>query len=161
MNQAAEDAITAMLNCFPQTSQNYDLLFETLGRLCESQTDQAIIRAAECFAAGDVPEQSMKFAPSGPEFVAEARKQQEYLEIKARPRLPAPTYRPGPLAPFQIRQQRILAENSHLPVLFEDVSFDVWKKLSAGKQIPAGAKWCAALGIVYGPAPKQIQQAAE
>lgn len=161
MNQAAEDAITAMLNCFPQTSQNYEILFETLDRLCASQTDQAIIKAAERFAAGDVPEQSKKFAPSGPEFVAEVRIQQEYIDIKARPRLPRPEYRPGPLAPFQITQQRLYAENANRPVLFEDVSFDVWKKLSAGKQIPVGAKWVAALGIVYGPEPKQIQQAAE
>lgn len=161
MNQAAEDAITAMLNCFPQTSQNYELLFETLDKLCASQTDQAVIRAAGRFAAGDVPEQSMKFAPSGPEFVAEVRRQQEFIDLMARPRLPPPAYRPGPLAPFQIRTQRLYAEHAHREVLFENVIFEEWKRLSKERQIPPRASWVAALGIVYGPKPKQIQQAAE
>lgn len=56
-------------------------------------------------------------------------------------------------APFQVRQQKRLAENAHLPVLFEDVSFDKWRLMSAAKEIPVGAKWVA--GIVYGPGPKQ------
>lgn len=55
-------------------------------------------------------------------------------------------------APFQVRQQKRLAENAHLPVLFDDVSFDKWRQMSEAKLIPVGAKWVS--GIVYGPEPK-------
>lgn len=154
MNQQAEDAITGMLNCFPQTSQNYELLLESLGRLCAGATDQAIISAAERFASGDVKDQSKKFAPSAPEFVEEVRRRQEYIDLQARPRIPAPVYRPGPLAPFEIVRQKALAKHSHRPVLFEGINLDVFRKMSRDKQIPLGSVWVASLGIVYGPEPK-------
>jgi hypothetical protein len=57
-------------------------------------------------------------------------------------------------------RQKAYAANSHRPVLFTDISYDQWCKLSATKQIPAGASWVACLGIVYGPEPKQVSQAA-
>jgi hypothetical protein len=115
--------------------------------------DSAIVAAAERFASGTVPEQSKKFAPSGPEFLDEVRKQQEYIALRNRPRIAPPVYRSGPLAPFQIAQQKKLSENSNRPVLFEDINFEQWKRMSAEKQVPVGAKWVAALGIVYGPQP--------
>lgn len=131
---------------------------QTLARLCAGLSDEAIIDAAERFAAGDVKGQSKKFAPSGPEFVEEARRRDELLKVMARPRLPPPKeYKPGPLAPFQIETQRKWAENKHLPVLFEDVSFEKWKALSAARDIPPGSKWVAALGVVFGPAPKAAE----
>lgn len=151
MNQQAEDSITAMLNCFPQTAQNYELLLETLDRLLAGLSDQAIIEAANRYAAGDVQGQSKTFAPSGPEFVEEARRRQEYLSLKARPRIEGPKYRPGPLAPFEIAKHKALEANAHLPVLLEDVNYDRWRALSIAKQVPVGAKWVACLGIVYGP----------
>ncbi|WP_162258927.1 hypothetical protein [Mesorhizobium sp. Root172] len=104
---------------------------------------------------GDVQGQSKTFAPSIAEFVTEARSRQELISLKAKPRLPAPRYFPGPLAPFQVRQQKRLSENSHLPVLFENVNSDQWRKLSMERKVPAGAKWIASLGIVYGPEQKQ------
>lgn len=121
---------------------------------------EAIRRAVNRYLDGDVPQQSMKFAPTVPEFVQEVRKCQEVIDIEARPRLPAPKYTPGKLAPFQVAQQKTLAANEHLPVLFEDVNFETFKRLSAEKQIPVGAKWVAALGIIYGPEQKQQSQAA-
>ena len=102
----------------------------------------------------------MDFAPAAPRFAQEVRQRQEYIDLKARPRLPAPRYFPGPLAPFQIRQEKRRAENAHLPILFENVSYDQWRKLSANKEIPVGATWIATLGIVYGPEPKQERSAA-
>lgn len=99
---------------------------------------------------GDVEGQSKTFAPSIAEFVTEARQRQEYIKLKAAPRLPAPRYFPGPLAPFQVRQQKRLSENAHLPVLFENITYDKWRAMSAAKEIPVGATWCS-LGIVYGP----------
>jgi hypothetical protein len=163
MNKHAKQAITGMLNCFPQTNQDYQVLLLTLERLLAGLSDQAIVRAADRYAGGDVPGQSKTFAPSGPEFVDEVRRCQEVLEIKARPRLPAPTYRSGSggMPPFMVTRQRLLNENAYLPVLFEDVGYDQFRKLSSSKQIPIGAKWVAALGIIYGPPSVQRQQAAE
>lgn len=131
----------------------------SLDKLCAGLSDQAIIEAAERFAAGDVHDQSKKFAPSSAEFIEEARRRQEYLEIKARPRLPGPTYTRGPMAPFEIKRQKALNENAHRPVLLENISYDEWRRLSATKQVPVGAIWVACLGIVYGPEPKQAQAA--
>lgn len=159
MNQQAKDAITWMLNEFPNTNQDYQVRLLTLDKLLEGLSDYAIIEAAQRFAAGDVPGQSKTFAPTGPDFVAETRTRQEYIDLKAKPRLPAPKYFPGPLAPFQVRQQKRFAENSHLPLLFEGISFDQFRKMSAAKEIPVGAKWTSA-GIIYGPDPKQKPAAA-
>lgn len=57
-------------------------------------------------------------------------------------------------APFEIKKQRLLGAHASRPVLFERVSFDQFKRLSQEKQLPVGASWVAALGIIYGPAPK-------
>lgn len=119
-------------------------------------SSQAVTEAAQRFIAGVVEGQSMDFAPSPPRFVHEARRRQEFIDMKATPRLPAPTpYLPGPLAPFQIRRERKRMENAHLPVLFEDISYDEFRALSKARQIPVGAKWIAALATVFGPEPKQ------
>jgi hypothetical protein len=157
MNKQASDAITEMLNGFPQTNQDYSALLPMLARLCSGLSDEALISAADRFAAGDVKDQSKKFAPSAPEFVEEARRRDELLKVLARPRLPPPTYQRGPLAPYQIATQKKWAENAHLPVLFTDIDFNKWKALSAAKDVPAGAKWVASLGVVFGPAPKPAE----
>jgi hypothetical protein len=70
------------------------------------------------------------------------------------PRQPGPT-------PLERKMERLRNINSDLPVLMTNVHYEQFKLLSRERQIPVGAKWSAALGIVYGPAPKQIQQAAE
>lgn len=159
MNQQAENEITAMLNSFPQTSQNYVLLLATLEQRLVGVSDQAIIEAAQRFMDGEVTDQSKKFAPSLPEFIEEVKRRQEYHELLARPRIPPPVYRPGPLAPFEVARQKALAANSHRPVLFEDISNEQWRKLSRERQIPEGSVWVAALGLVYGPESKQSKAA--
>lgn len=126
----------------------------TYEQVLQGLSPQSVTEAAQRFTMGDVTGQSKTFAPSIAEFVTEARTRQEYIDLKAKPRLPAPKYFPGPLAPFQVRQQKRFAENSHLPLLFEDISFDQFRKMSAGKEIPVGAKWTSA-GIIYGPELKQ------
>lgn len=60
----------------------------------------------------------------------------------------------GTLSPFEIKKQRLLAAHANRPVLFESAGYDQFKKLSATRQIPPGAVWVAALGIIYGPEPK-------
>lgn len=125
----------------------------TYEAVLQGLSQQAVTEAAQRFTMGDVQGQSKTFAPSVAEFVTEARSRQELIDLKAKPRLPAPRYFPGPLAPFQVRQQKRLSENSHLPVLFEGVNSDQWRKLSMERKVPVGAIWVASLGIVYGPAP--------
>jgi hypothetical protein len=160
MEQKTYLALTAMLNAFPQGSSNPDLTMRTFEAALADCEDEAIVKAASRYTTGDVPEQSLKFAPTIPEFVQQVRKCQEFIDLASRPRLPPPKYVPGKLAPFQVAQQKALAENSNRPVLFEDVNFEQFKRMSAEKQIPVGAKWVAALGIVYGPEPKQQSEAA-
>jgi hypothetical protein len=116
---------------------------------------EAVDLAVNRFLDGMVPNQSKKFFPPVPEFMDEVRLQEEYISLRARPRIEAPKYQPGPLAPFQVAQQKKFAENSHLPVLFENINFDEWRKMSSHNQIPPGSKWVAALGIVYGPENRQ------
>lgn len=115
---------------------------------------QAIIEAAQRFISGLVEGQSMDFAPAPPRFAQEARSRQEYIDLKAKPRLPAPRYFPGPLAPFQVRQQKRLSQYANHPILFENISYDQFRKMSAAKEIPVGGFWTS-MGIVYGPMPKQ------
>jgi phosphate/sulfate permease len=154
MDQKAYLAVTAMLNSFPQGNNNPDLTMGTYEAVLRDASSQAITEAAQRFTTGKVQGQSKTFAPSVAEFIAEVERRQELIDIQAKPRLPPPQYFPGPLAPFQIRQQKRLAENAHRPVLFENINFDQWRKLSANREIPVGAIWVASLGIVYGPDPK-------
>ncbi len=147
-------SVTRMLNAFPPTTDSFDLLLDTYRQRLADQSDEAVERAVGRFLSGDVPGQQKRFAPSMPEFIEEVRRCQEVIDIIARPRLPAPKYRPGPLAPFEMKRQKAFAENAHLPVLFEDVSLDQWTRLSKQNQIPVGAKWVAAIGVVYGPEPR-------
>jgi len=154
MDDTALKEVARMLNAYPMSNTNPDLTLETFEMATQGLSSQAVIEAAQRFVMGDVQGQSKTFAPTVAEFIQEARSRQEYIDIKAKPRLPAPRYFPGPLAPFQVRQQKRLSENSHLPVLFENVNSDQWRKMSMAREIPAGSKWVASLGIVYGPPAK-------
>lgn len=155
MNQEAHLAITKMLNAFPQSATDIRGLLLTYDEDTTGIPDAAIIETASRFRTGSVSGQSKTFVPSMAEFITEARRVAELQAVMARPRLPPPDpYRPGPLAPYQIKTQQKWAENSHLPVLFTDVTLEQWKLLSAAKDVPVGAKWVAALGVVFGPAPK-------
>jgi hypothetical protein len=119
--------------------------------------DAAVDQACRRFISGDVPGQSKTFAPSIAEFVTEARQRQEYIDLKARPRLPAPRYFPGPLAPFQVRQEKRRAENADRPVIEANVPLDRFVALSRAKQLPTDAIWVATMGIL---GPKQQQSVA-
>jgi hypothetical protein len=114
---------------------------------------QAIIDTAQHFIRGDVAGQNMIFAPSIAQFVTEARKRQEINEYLGRPKLTGPVtfvgadHRPRTV----IAQEKAKHANAQLPVLAEDVGLDQWRHLSKKGEIPAGAKWVACLGTVYGP----------
>jgi hypothetical protein len=160
MDDMAEMEITRMLSMFPQTTDP-DLTMETFDLATKGLSAAAIIETAQRFVLGAVEGQSVDFAPSVARFAQEARKRHEHLKPSVPKSLPAPRYFPGPLAPFQVRQQKRLAENAHLPVLFEKINSDQWRKMSLAREIPVGAKFVASLGIVYGPDPKQQSVAAE
>ncbi|TGQ11206.1 hypothetical protein EN858_14890 [Mesorhizobium sp. M4B.F.Ca.ET.215.01.1.1] len=155
MDQQAYLELTRMLEGFPLTAGNPDLTISAFELAIQGLSPAAIIEAARRFNAGLVEGQSADYAPTPARFAQEARKRQEHANPKPQRSLPVPRYFPGPLAPFQIRQQKRLAENANRKVLFEGINFDQWKKLSANKEVPTGAIWIASLGIVYGPANSQ------
>lgn len=70
------------------------------------------------------------------------------------PEVPNEAPRPKRTPPIFINQERARARHSHLPILFEHIDFDTFKRMSRGRQIPTGAKWVASLGIIYGPEAK-------
>ena len=156
MNQTAEDELTAMLNSFPQTKQNYPLLLATFEQRLEGISDKAIINAAKRFMDGDVPGQSTAFAPSVADFKQEARRLHTlYIDLnKPRQVSYAPLYSRTPLMD---RIEKLKRDNADRQVLFEDVDNDRWKKLSGQQLVPEGASWVAALGTVYGPRAKGVR----
>lgn len=136
------------------------MLLRTYAAVLADHSSQSIIEAAQRFTLGDVKDQSRTFAPSVAEFVQEVRLRQEMIDLKARPRIEPPKYRPGRQSPFEIAYQKKLSENSHLSVLLENIGYDEFRRLSRAGQIPVGAKWVAALGIVYGPEAERARHAA-
>jgi hypothetical protein len=80
---------------------------ETIAELLTGCTDQAIISAARRFSAGDVPDQSMTFAPSTPQFVAEVRRAQERIDNNRK--LIAPPPGPTRKTLFQRQWERLKA----------------------------------------------------
>jgi len=158
MDQRAYLAVVGMLNAFPASNSNPDLTMGTYEAVLQGISPQAVTEAAQRFTMGDVSGQSKTFAPSIAEFVTEARQRQEYIDLKARPRLPAPRYFPGPLAPFQVRQEKRRAENADRPVIEANVPLDRFVALSRAKQLPVGTIWVATMGIL-GPSQKQERAA--
>ncbi len=157
MNSRTAQEITKMLNCFPQTNQNYELFLATLGQLCDGLTDQAVIEAAERFSAGLVADQSTRFAPSGPEFVVEARRRQEIINMHARPRLKAPEPRRSVGdAPFQLRTEALRKKHAHRPVIAENVTHEQFVEMS--RRLPPGSSYVNSLSTVYGPDPSPRRQ---
>jgi hypothetical protein len=130
---AKRNVITKLLESFPLTGGNYAVLIASFEERLTTHSTEAISLAVDRYRDGDVPGQQKRFAPSVAEFVEEVRRCSEMLAVRNRPRL---------------------------PVLFENVDFDKWRKLSSQKQIPVGAKWVACLGAVYGPPAKSQSQAA-
>jgi hypothetical protein len=108
MNQSSFQAITAMVNSFPQASAaERKALLLTYEKALGGVPDQAISRTAAAFIRNEIPHQSATFAPSVAEFVQAARRvpierislpkpEREYSiddAAKARLRLKMPMYR--------------------------------------------------------------------
>lgn len=87
MNQNSYMAVTAMLNAFPQSAGDIKALMLTYEKALTGVSDQAIIEAAERYIKGEVPEQSLTFAPSIAEFVKQAKFVDGVIPMRNRPRL--------------------------------------------------------------------------
>ncbi len=90
MNQQSFQAITAMLNAFPQSTADKRALLLTFDRALSDVSDQAISEAVDRFICGDVKDQSRTFAPSIAEFVQETRRIDELIPYRGRARLAPP-----------------------------------------------------------------------
>ncbi|RUW04033.1 hypothetical protein [Mesorhizobium sp. M1A.F.Ca.IN.020.04.1.1] len=128
----------------------------TYEKLLAGLSSQAVIEAAQRFASGEVQGQNMSFAPAVPEFIAEAKRRQELIDIKARPRLAAPSGYTG--TPWHIRQEKYRTKFRDCPIIKENVSYDEFRKMSAAREIPAGSAWVAAVATIYGPPAGEIAE---
>lgn len=119
----------------------------------------AIEQTVARYLQGRVPGQDKRWAPRPPQLAEAVRAELApvYAELGKESRKASfrgddrPAPRSSGPAPFQIRQEQALAANAHLPVLHVNVSLDEFRSMNRNRQIPAGAKWVACLGIVYGP----------
>ena len=154
MDQRAFKELTRMLESFPQTSGNPDLTVSAYELAVHGLSSQAIIEACQRFISGLVEGQGIDFAPAAPRFAQEARKRQEYIDLKGRPRLASPAAYTG--TPWHIRQEKARTKYRECPIIKENVSFDEFKKISAARQIPVGGAWVASLATIFGPPAEQI-----
>jgi hypothetical protein len=120
----------------------------------------AVIEAAHRFIAGDVQGQSKTFAPSVAEFVTEARQRQEYIDLKAKPRLPAPNFYHHTGSPFYVRQERVRTKYRECAVLAESIGLDDYRRRCTANEFPDGHAWIAAVATVYGPPAMEIAKRA-
>jgi len=144
-----------MLNSFRATSADPDVLLRTFASVLDGFQPSLIIDTAKRYSSGEVDGASDQFAPTPAEFAKEVRRRAALKADIAKPRsLPAPRYFPGPLAPFQVRQEKRRAENTDRPVIEANVPLDRFIALSRAKQLPVGAIWIATIGIL-GPSSKE------
>lgn len=112
-------------------------------------TDQAVIDAAKRFAGGDVEGQSMTFAPSGPQFIQEARKRQEMQESISRPHLEQRTVFVS--HDIKARMEAVRAKHAGRRKLMDCTSLDQFRRLSAERSIPEGATYVWQLDAIFAP----------
>lgn len=167
MNRSPKlEAVTRMLNAFPPTSDDFSLLLDTYEQQLAEVSTEAVERAVRRFLDGEVDGQNKKFAPTMPEFMGEARDCQRYVDLLNQARVaPRIAYQPMPdpsghLPPFLRLKAKKEAEYAGREILFTDVNFDQWRRLSASREVPEGAVWVACLGTVYGPAKNATARAA-
>lgn len=124
MDKRTEAAIATMLNCFPKSSMTeFKALLATMIELGKALDDVAVFKAAVRYARGEVKGQNMKFPPTVPEFLSEARRiQGEALEALAYRKAtqlsdwanPARTYEKKVLAFVKLRRGK---DDTSVPVI--------------------------------------------
>lgn len=151
MNQASYQAITKMLNAFPQTTGNVKALLLTYDEALTGIPDVAIYETASRFTGGSIEGQSMTFVPSIAEFKQAASKQADLISARQRPRLPAPEFRRTGPTPFEIRQAQARQKYADWAVHQTDVGYDQFWSLKKAGKLPDNATWSATLGIIFVP----------
>lgn len=159
MNQAAANAIARLFDAFPQSAGNPDLTLDTFDRILEGVSDQIIIDTVTRFLAGDVADQSLRFAPSIAEFNREARRIADLRSYAGRPQLPAPVYRSTGGLPFEIRAEKArhkfrdwdVFDSKEHGVPNGSASLEKFRSLWKAGHLPIGSTWSAALGTIFIP----------
>lgn len=156
MEQKAYLAVVGMLNSFPQGTGNPDLTMGTYEAVLSTMSSQAVIEAAQRFVMGDVEGQSKTFAPSIAEFVTEARKRQEYIDLKNKPRIPVYRHHTG--APFYIRQEKVRTKYQDCAILAENIGLAEYQ--ARIREFPPGHALVCAVATVFGPPALEIAKKA-
>jgi hypothetical protein len=152
MSQQTLVAIAAMLNAFPQSSGDVDVLVRTFDDAVRDIPDRAVSETARRYCRGEVAGQSTRFAPTVAEFTQEARKQAKFIENMARPRLPAPERPRHDTPPFMIQKERLRMKYAGWDMVAEGLTLDQFKAQIVTKQFPPDATWIGALnGSVFVP----------
>lgn len=134
-----------MLNSFPQRAGNLDLLLRTFEEALRGFGDEIVSAVAVKFTKGEVPSQSLTFAPSIAEFVNAARDQVK-LRMIALPRAPE-----LPREGLERRQDRLRRSYAGRAVLAENIDAKQFAEGAGRRDYPAGSEYVAALGIVFAP----------
>lgn len=100
----------------------------------------------------------MDFAPAAPRFAQEARRRQEYIDIKSRESKPALTFYHHTGAPFHVRQQKLRTKYQDCTPLAENINLDEYRRRV--KEFPEGHAWIGSLGTVFGPPAMEIAKRA-
>jgi hypothetical protein len=153
MNRDAATAIARLFDAFPQSAANPDLTLDTFERILDGVPDQVIIDTVKRFLAGDVADQSIRFAPSIAEFNREARRIADLRSYAEKPRLPSPkNYRSTGLLPFEMRAEQHRQKFEGWDMVAENVSYDRFWSMHKAGELPEGSTWSAALnGKVFVP----------
>src|SRR6476659_7938415 len=93
MERSAKMAILQLLSEYPLPG-NLDLTIRTWTETLADLPAQSIIETVQRFLTGKVNGSNPAFCPKLPEFCAEAERQAKYIELRSRPRLPAPMPKP-------------------------------------------------------------------
>lgn len=114
----------------------------------------AVEAAVHDFTSGNVerPARRIGVLPTVEELAKEGRRhieaeaQRHHLRSLSRP--------PAERVPFMERVERKRRQFEHRAILFENVNYDEFRRLSRSGQVPVGGQWVVSLGTVYGPEPK-------
>lgn len=124
----------------------------TYEAVLQGLSPQAVTEAAQRFTMGDVQGQSKTFAPSIAEFVTEARKRQEFIDIKAKPRLTSNYKHTG--TPFHVRQEKTRTKYRDCAILAENIGQAEYQ--TRVKEFPPGHALVCSVATVYGPPALEI-----
>lgn len=156
MNQNSYQAITAMINAFPQSAVNLKALLLTFEQVLSGVSDQSITETATRFCSGLVEGQSRTFAPSVAEFSTEARRWDGLMPYRNRAALPKPSRDPWTPQPKENRVRM----GFKMSVLSAGISLGQVERVAEANN--RGLDDMIALGQLWGvPVPEELWQQIE